>query len=76
MGQIRTKEDVETAFTYQRPHGDQPHRYEAINGAAKVMAVSIISNCPESPERTLAIRKLQEARMWANASIAINEKGE
>jgi hypothetical protein len=29
-----------------------------------------MEHVPESPERTLAIRKLQEVRMWANAAIS------
>ena len=33
---------------------------------------AILSTCPRSAERTLAIRKLQEARMWANASIVFD----
>jgi hypothetical protein len=31
---------------------------------------AILENCPASAERTLAIRDLQRARMWANAAIA------
>lgn len=29
----------------------------------------ILQNCPPSAERTIAVRKLQESRMWANASL-------
>jgi hypothetical protein len=45
--------------------------YRAINQAAKVLYDTILGHCPESAERTLAVRKLQEARMWANAAIAL-----
>jgi hypothetical protein len=61
------------AFTYHAPVGDQAERYSKINAVSAGLAGTIMYNCPESPERTLAIRCLQEARMWANSSIAINE---
>lgn len=44
--------------------------YRATAQAARVMYDTILGHCPESAERTLAVRKLQEARMWANAAIA------
>lgn len=47
-------------------------RYQAINNAARIMYERILGDCPRSAERTLAIRKLQEARMWANAAIAFD----
>lgn len=49
-------------------------RYQAINTAAYVMYSAILDSAPRSAERTLAIRKLQEARMWANAAIAFDGK--
>ena len=49
-------------------------RYQAVNTAAYRMYAEILGNCPQSAERTLAQRKLQEARMWANAAIAFDGK--
>lgn len=34
----------------------------------------VIAQCPKSREQSLAITKLQEARMWANAAIVCNQK--
>jgi hypothetical protein len=70
---MRTIQDLENIFSYHKPHGDQPERYERIRAYAKGLATEIFHLCPESPERTLALRKVQEACMFANASIAINE---
>ena len=67
---------IHRAFTYHKPDGDQATRYASINESAAGLARKILIECPESSERTLAIRALQEARMWANASIAINESKE
>lgn len=47
-------------------------RYHAINEGATAMYDVLLDNCPQSAERTLAVRKLQEARMWANAAIAFD----
>jgi hypothetical protein len=68
-----TKEQVENTFTYHSPKGNQPGRYEAIRGKAKELAMLLIESCPESRERAVALTNLQQAIMWANASIAINE---
>ena len=49
-------------------------RYTRINALAYAMYEAMLGVCPRSAERTLAIRKLQEARMWANAAIAFDGK--
>ena len=68
-----TNEQIQNTFTYHKPFGDQPQRYEQIRADAKVMALTIQECCPESREKSLALTNLQQAVMWANASIAINE---
>lgn len=66
--------DIDNIFTYHRPFGSQPGRYEGIRAAAKALAEYILDACPESREKSLALTNVQQAVMWANASIAINEK--
>lgn len=65
--------DVEKRFTYHPPKEGQPERYEKIRGDAKDLADYIVKNCPDSRECSLALTKLEECVMWANASIARNE---
>ena len=65
--------DIEKAYTYHAPKEGQPERYEAIRYKAKMLAAYINENCPDSREKSLAMTKLEEAVMWANASIARNE---
>lgn len=67
------KTDIERRFTYHAPKGDQTDRYGEIKGLAKHLANMIDDYCPESREKALAVTKLEEAVMWANASIARNE---
>ncbi len=61
---------------YHATIGDQEDRYKLINEMTKATASVVLSNTPPSREQSLAITKLQEARMWANAAIACNEKPE
>ena len=65
--------DIEKRFTYHAPKGDQPIKYEAMRTAFKDLAYLVEHYCPDSRERSLALTKLEEAVMWANAAIARNE---
>ncbi len=69
----KTKEQIEKAFTYHAPKDDQTPRYVALRDQAKTLALAFVTACPPSRERALALTKLEEAIMWANASIARNE---
>ena len=69
-----TVEQIESIFTYLKPFGNQPKRYEDLRYGAKKLAEQINILCPESREKSLALTSLQQTIVWANASIAINEK--
>lgn len=70
---IVEKDNLDKVFTYHSPKNNQPQRYEEIRNTAKSFATLILDKCPSSRERSLAITKLEEAVMWANASIARHE---
>ena len=61
---------IETWFTYHAPQPDQIEHYNALREAAKVFALAIEEHTPAGPDQTTAIRKVREAVMTANASIA------
>lgn len=67
------KEQIEKSFTYHAPKDGQPEKYVSIRDKAKEFAYLIDENCPDSREKSLAMTKLDEVVMWANASIARNE---
>ena len=71
-----TPTDITKRFTYHAPKGDQPARYELIRDKARELAELMNGSCPESREKSLAMTRLEEAVMWANASIARNEENE
>lgn len=66
------REEIKNRFTYHAPKPGQPERYNLIRKEAKAFALLIDSACPDSREKSLAITKLQECVMWANAAIACN----
>ncbi len=70
-----TKEEIANWFTYHTPTGDQPERYVKIRESAKNLAETIVACTPPSADQTAAIRKVREAVMTANASIACAKPG-
>lgn len=67
------KEQIENNFMYHPPKDEQPSRYFTIREECKKLALLINALGPDSREKSLAITKIEEAVMWANASIARNE---
>lgn len=63
-------DDLEHKFTYHPPTGDQPETYGEIRERALYLALFLNANCPQSRELSLAIKRIEEAVFWANASIA------
>lgn len=68
-----TPREIEKRFTYHAPKGDQQERYVALRAKGRELAEDIIASTPASREQSLAITKLEEAIMWANAAIARRE---
>ena len=65
--------ELTNLFTYHPPFGEQEVRYSISRDQARSLAIHIEKWCPRSREKSLAITKLQECVMMANASIAIHE---
>lgn len=71
--QLTKEQQIENAFTYHKPFGDQPARYETIRAEAKKFAHFLLANTPPSREQSVALTSLEESVMWANKAIACNE---
>jgi hypothetical protein len=69
---MTSEEILAELFKYHAPNEVTIPKYAAINQAAKNFAEVILQNCPPSADRSDAIRKIREARMTANAAIALN----
>ncbi len=66
-------DQIDKSFTYHPPTPEKAEHYVNIRGQAKDLAYTIANLCPASRERSLALTHLEEAVMWANASIARND---
>lgn len=65
-----TQAEIDSWFVYHKPDETQIAQYLVLREKAKELAKAIMLNCPQSADRTVAIRKVREAVMTANASIA------
>jgi hypothetical protein len=62
--------DLDNIYKYHAPDLSQHAKYQRIRAFAKEFAKLIEVDCPTSRERGLAFIHLEQAVMWANASIA------
>lgn len=69
-----TGKEIGIRFTYHPPHGDQVDRYKRLRDLAGELAMEIMFLTPGGREQSLALTKLEEATMWANAAVAREDK--
>ena len=69
----KMRERIERDFTHHPPKEDQAARYAIIRADAKDLALRIVEMTPASREQSVALTKLDEVVMFANAAIARNE---
>lgn len=69
----RTFDEKEIAeiFTYHAPTVTQQKTYQQINLAFIRCASEVAELMPDGPGKTVAIRKLADARMACNAAVAL-----
>ena len=67
----RQLEAVRARFTYQPPKPEDRIRYETIGAAFRELAEIIVRDVPNGRERDTALTYLSDARMHANAGIAL-----
>jgi hypothetical protein len=64
-------DDLSNRFDYHKPADPQTVQdHEEVRAKAKDLAVVLNRLVPPGREHALAITKLEEAMMWANAGIA------
>ena len=67
---MATDNDLVNWFTYHAPTPEQQKAYVAIRDAALEFSRVLLVNTSGCPDQTAALRKVREAVMTANASIA------
>lgn len=63
--------DIEEIFSHHPPRDESVQSaHDRVRSEVKLVAYMFKAELPTCPEKTLAIRKLQEAMMYANSAIA------
>ena len=69
-----TPEQLDNWFSHHPPSSDGLTKYNHIRAAALNFAQVLNELCPESADKTCAIRHIRDAMMTANSSIACGGK--
>lgn len=68
-----TRDEVINRFgPYRKPTEDTAPKFKQIQEKAQEMALLIFDLCPHSQQRSSALTLLEQAKMSANAAIAIH----
>ena len=67
-----TEKEIRKLFSYKKPSSEAASFHEWVRKIFTETAVDLGNCLPSSRERSLMLTKLQEALMWANASIALH----
>ena len=63
-----TREDIDHMFEHHPSHAD-----DVLRKASHEFATAIVTNTPGNPMQVLAVRKVQEALMWAKAAMDLDK---
>jgi len=67
-----TEQNVDKIFSYHAPDDDKIAKYATIRSEARHFAKTLLDTVPECADRSVALRKLRECVMDANAAIALD----
>lgn len=62
--------ELDRRFSFHPADDDAASCHEAVRAAARGMALSVLQVTGPGREQALALTKIEEAMMWANAAIA------
>lgn len=69
----RAKREYRNRVKYHPPATDSMRRnHERVNELLTDVGCDLIDICPASREMSLVLTNLEQARMWANAALAIH----
>lgn len=57
--------------TYHAPTGNQAERHSRLSQATAAFLMTVVECCPAGPERSTAISRIREGKMWASAAVAL-----
>ena len=68
---MRTLEDAQNQFAYHPATSETAPKHAAVRDLFGELLPKLWDAVPDGPEKTLAIRALQESQMYANLAIAL-----
>jgi hypothetical protein len=66
-----TLENLKEVVYWHKPSEDQVKRMEGIAQHCETLMMRILYHVPDCADRTVALRCIREARMWANSAIVL-----
>jgi hypothetical protein len=63
-------QDLEHRFNFHPADAEKAKKHETIRAECKQLAATVKTMVPPGREQALAITKIEEAMMWANAGLA------
>jgi hypothetical protein len=66
--------EISDRFEYKKPSEEGIRKIETIRKNCQILAMMIDAEIPDSREKDMAIKKLEEVSMWANKAIVFNVK--
>lgn len=66
------EQELKNNFTYHAPSKEKVYIHETIRNECYDLAQTL-NDLPDSREKSLALTKLEECMMWANACVARND---
>lgn len=67
---MRTRQEAIDYFTYKPPTEETTPKFQAVTREFIALVSALYDVLPEGPGKTVALRKLSDARMACNACIA------
>ena len=68
-----SRDSIKRSLTNVRPSDKAITEIEGFREEAKSLVNTIFDHVPESPERTIALRSLEECVMWGVKAICLND---
>lgn len=67
-----SENEIINRVTYHKPSESGVERHKRLSDAAAALLRTIEEIVPDGREKSLAITKIEEAKMWASAGVARN----
>jgi hypothetical protein len=68
----RDQETIREVFSYKPANDYQIGQMNRVREKAREFAVLLLETCPRCPDRSVALRRVREAMMTANAAIVLD----